>query len=701
MTELSAATLAWPPPARAVTELHDGLTDALLMALGGAALVVSAEGDVLEVRAGAGCELPLDNAIGRPLHAVLGLEDTDGEAGQYQLWLACAIGADLELWKMQLPDAPSRLPERRGWPAVDLDYGPLFSNDAVAAAVVLVRPARMVAAIGSGPVVIAAPTATPVRAQDAAQVERFCSDARTLLDDCDADLERLSSDREARHAVHRMFRAVHTIKGAANGLGMPDVGALAHKMEDHLDALRTERNAPTDEQLATLRDDLGRMRASVAVAGPREGTIDAMAALYGECRPVVARIEQALQSWTARPRERGPADELERLVRALAEAVQRVRFADLDVRIAELRRLIDEARATSRPPRGLLAEIERCHDDLVSCLKLYHDVHLEVRSSDDGAGTLAALTSHAPGAVVDAEAQARLSREARRVGVLSLAAAIDAGTSESVARALGAVRDLPAMLAPAPSRARAAAQDAQREIDRAVSAVTRVVAGTPDLASRLGPELDRLRNAVAALAWVPLDDVAAQVSGLAAQVATSVGKQVRVDMDARGVRVPDETRRAIVDILSHAVRNAIDHGLEAPSDRVAKGKPPVGTISVRFQLDARRVRVEISDDGRGIDFERVRRKAVDAGLISEIAAERAEPAELLELLFEPGFSTAGQVTSVSGRGVGMDVIRALAEERGGFASLTSQPGRGTTVVARLQLGEGRARATSTRVPVFR
>jgi two-component system chemotaxis sensor kinase CheA len=165
--------------------------------------------------------------------------------------------------------------------------------------------------------------------------------------------------------------------------------------------------------------------------------------------------------------------------------------------------------------------------------------------------------------------------------------------------------------------------------------------------------------------------------------------------------VPEETRRAVADILGHAIRNAIDHGIEAPADRITRGKPAVGTISVRFQLDQRRVRVEIADDGRGIDLERVRRKAVEAGLISEIAAERAEPAELMELLFEPGFSTAGQVSAVSGRGVGMDVIRALAEERGGFASLTSQPGRGTTVVARLQLGEGRARAASTRVPVFR
>jgi two-component system chemotaxis sensor kinase CheA len=696
---VSDVAVAWARRA-ATTDLGEGLTDALLAAVSGTAIVVSPEGNVIDVRAGDRAVVQLGDAVGRPLHVVLGLDDAAPEAGQWQLWLACAVGADIDLWEMHRPDAPTHLAARPGWPALDLDYGPLLAGDTVTYAVVLLRPAIAVAGTDSALPAIAAVRPAPMPVHDAAQVERFCSDARTLLDDCDADLERLSSDREARHAVHRMFRAVHTIKGSANSLGLAEVGALAHLTEDRLDDLRTERHAPTDGQLAMLRENLGRLRAAVAVSGSRQGTNDAMSVLYGECRPLFQRIEAALGAWTARPRERGPADELERLTRAVAESVQRVRFADFDVRVAELRRLIDDGRASARPPRGLLAEIERCLDDVGQSLKLYHDVHLEIRSCDDGGGTLAALTSLAGGAAGDIDARNRLTREARQNGILSLASALDAG-GESIGRALGAVRDLPAMLAPAPSKTRAADKDAQREIDRALTAVTRVIASTPELAARLAPELDKLRAAVSALAWVPLDELANQLQTSASQIAGAMGKQVRVDVDARGVRVPEETRRAVADILGHAIRNAIDHGIEAPADRETRGKPAVGTITVRFQLDQRRVRVEISDDGRGIDLERVRRKAVEAGLISEIAAERAEPAELMELLFEPGFSTAGQVSAVSGRGVGMDVIRALAEERGGFASLTSQPGRGTTVVARLQLGEGRARAQSTRVPVFR
>jgi two-component system chemotaxis sensor kinase CheA len=697
---VSEVAVAWARRA-ATTDLGEGLTDALLAAVSGTAIVVSPEGNVIDVRAGDRAVVQLGDAVGRPLHLVLGLDDAAPEAGQFQLWLACAIGADIDLWEMHRPDAPTHLAARPGWPALDLDYGPLLAGDTVTYALVLLRPA---AAVGSSdttlPAVAAAVRPAPVPVQDAALVERFCSDARTLLDDCDADLERLSSDREARSAVHRMFRAVHTIKGSANSVGLVEVGALAHLTEDRLDDLRTERHAPTDGQLGILRENLSRLRAAVALSGSRHGSNDAMSVLYGECRPLFQRIETALGAWTARPRERGPADELERLTRAVAESVQRVRFADFEVRVSELRRLIDDGRASARPPRGLLAEIERALDDVTQSLKLYHDVHLEIRSCDDGGGTLAALTTLAVGAAGDPDARARLVREARQNGILSLASALDAG-GDAIPRALGAVRDLPAMLAPAPSKTRTADKDAQREIDRAVTSVTRIIASSPELAARLAPELDKLRSAVAALAWVPLDDLANQLQTSATQIAGAMGKQVRVEVDARGVRVPEETRRAVADILGHAIRNAIDHGIEAPADRITRGKPAMGTISVRFQLDQRRVRVEIADDGRGIDLERVRRKAVEAGLISEIAAERAEPAELMELLFEPGFSTAGQVSAVSGRGVGMDVIRALAEERGGFASLTSQPGRGTTVVARLQLGEGRARAASTRVPVFR
>src|SRR5262249_58043922 len=127
------------------------------------------------------------------------------------------------------------------------------------------------------------------------------------------------------------------------------------------------------------------------------------------------------------------------------------------------------------------------------------------------------------------------------------------------------------------------------------------------------------------------------------------------------------------EILVHAVRNAADHGIEAPADRAAAGKGASGTIRVEARERGDRLVVSVSDDGRGIDVDTVRRAGVARGLIAHEATE----SEVLDVLFSPGFSTATSVTAISGRGVGMDVIKCLAEEQGGSVALSSARGCAT------------------------
>src|SRR5262249_25758403 len=139
------------------------------------------------------------------------------------------------------------------------------------------------------------------------------------------------------------------------------------------------------------------------------------------------------------------------------------------------------------------------------------------------------------------------------------------------------------------------------------------------------------------------------------------------------------------EILLHAVRNALDHGIEAPADRIAAGKDAKGAIEIAAYALGDRLVVTARDDGRGVDVERVRRRAVERGLLPPGEAETAERAQLLDLLFHPGFSTATTVTMVSGRGIGMDVIRSLAEEHGGSVAIASTPERGTELTIELPL----------------
>jgi two-component system chemotaxis sensor kinase CheA len=172
---------------------------------------------------------------------------------------------------------------------------------------------------------------------------------------------------------------------------------------------------------------------------------------------------------------------------------------------------------------------------------------------------------------------------------------------------------------------------------------------------------------------------------LARDVASRTGKQVRIELEGEQTEVDRTLLEAIRDPLTHIVRNAIDHGIEPPARRIALGKPPEGCVSLRAWHEGGQVNLEIRDDGQGIPVEKIRAKVVAQGLVSpEVAAHMSER-EVVDLVFLPGFSTADQVTSVSGRGVGMDVVRTNLAAVGGTVDISSAQGLGTILRVRVPL----------------
>ncbi len=190
-------------------------------------------------------------------------------------------------------------------------------------------------------------------------------------------------------------------------------------------------------------------------------------------------------------------------------------------------------------------------------------------------------------------------------------------------------------------------------------------------------ELVQLRDASHALRLVPASSLSAPLELAAHEAAASLGKRVSLHLEGGDVRLDGHVLADVRQALLHVVRNAVDHGLEGPEERRALGKPELGHISLRVERRGARVRFTCEDDGRGVDLGRVRRTAVERGLVTLEQAETLEEQALLELLFRAGFSTASTVTDVSGRGVGLDVLRETARKLKGEASATSQTGRGT------------------------
>jgi two-component system chemotaxis sensor kinase CheA len=200
-------------------------------------------------------------------------------------------------------------------------------------------------------------------------------------------------------------------------------------------------------------------------------------------------------------------------------------------------------------------------------------------------------------------------------------------------------------------------------------------------------EADRLyldlQDLIMKARMVPLGPSFQQHLRTVRDLAAAERKQVRLVLDGEDVEVDTAVVEHIRDPLTHMIRNAVDHGIESPEERTARGKDACGTLSLRASHEGGLVVIQVADDGGGLDRERILRRGVEKGLLSEGAPLTDE--EIFGLIFEPGFSTSEQVTDVSGRGVGMDVVRRNVEALRGSVAVASEPGRGTTITLRFPL----------------
>jgi two-component system chemotaxis sensor kinase CheA len=183
----------------------------------------------------------------------------------------------------------------------------------------------------------------------------------------------------------------------------------------------------------------------------------------------------------------------------------------------------------------------------------------------------------------------------------------------------------------------------------------------------------------------PIENVWNRFPRVVRDLAQLVGKQVKLEMEGATTELDKTIIEAIGDPLTHLVRNSVDHGIELPQTRTTAGKPAMGTLRLRAFHEGGRVNIEISDDGNGIDVERVKARALERGLITAERARVLTASELNALLFLPGFSTAEKVSNISGRGVGLDVVKSNIERLGGSVDIDSQLGRGTTFRIRIPL----------------
>jgi two-component system chemotaxis sensor kinase CheA len=523
--------------------------------------------------------------------------------------------------------------------------------------------------------------------------ETFFQECEEQLAALEAGLLALENGTADGETVNAVFRAVHSIKGGAGIFALEALVRFAHVFETTLDAMRAGRLDATAPVLALL------LRAADALAdlvrAAREGgAVDAQrtAALVSEFERLEGGADEAPDAEPPPP-ARGfeivftPAASFYEKANepgVLLRALQRLGEVTVELDASALPDL------ASLDPAGayLTWRIAVQSDgDEAGLREVFEFVE------DDGALEITDLSAPglAPGDVITAP----------NGFTFEFFAPLPPDEPDAPAEAgpepPPPVRAEPARIEAAPATIRVDLDRVDRMIDLVGELVIneamlnqRVMEAGINRASGVATALEALahltreiQDSVMAIRAQPVRAVFQRMPRLVREVAAQTGKPVRLVTEGEGTEVDKTVIERIADPLTHMIRNAIDHGLEAPAARLAAGKPAEGTVRLSALHRSGRIVLEVADDGAGIDRPLVRRKAVDKGLIPADAALSDE--EIDNLIFLPGFSTAAAISDISGRGVGMDVVRQSVAALGGRISIASKPGQGSTFTLSLPL----------------
>ena len=505
-------------------------------------------------------------------------------------------------------------------------------------------------------------------------VREFLVESYENLDQLDLDFVALERDPASKTLLSRIFRTIHTIKGTCGFLGFHRLEAVAHAGEGVLSALRDKTLAWSPEIAATLLAMVDAVRAILRriEATGEEGTeayrhvIEALES----ARPggPAAASAPAQTSETPVPAKAAPAAASAPAKPAAAPAPARpAAAASAPAKAFESPAPATPEKPAAAPARSGESDV-RLFDGLVNSGRLDPDalkIAVEQQRRGDRRRLGEILVDH--GALQPQE-------------VLDALMAREEGSAASAAD--GHLRvDL-------------------RVLDRLVTLVSELVLARnqllqavaspegdalPIVSQRLNAVTTELQEAVLKTRMQPIGNLWNKLPRLVRDVASACGKHVNLEMDGSDTELDKSVLEIIRDPFIHLVRNAVDHGIESREIRTACGKPPEGRVRLSASHEGGYVFIEIADDGAGLPVERIRRKAVERKLVTAEVAASLSDHELVNFVFLPGFSTASAVSAISGRGVGMDVVKTNIERIGGTVELHSTPAAGTTIYLKIPL----------------
>ncbi len=502
-------------------------------------------------------------------------------------------------------------------------------------------------------------------------LEEFLVEASEILENLDQDLVDLENNPDDKELLNKIFRGMHTLKGGAGFLNLTPIVEVAHRIEDIFNKLRNDELKLTPEIMDVILQGIDQLKSSLEMLKESSELPD-----LSEIEPLLKSLDSILKGETPSATEGslsqssketldGNFEFTEDISDSLKELIRKFPGKNLEELLEEIVLMPPDKR-----PMEVIPEIEKLIEegkdikDLIKPKEKPQPQKEEKAEPEKTKKEEKDLPSPSQGTTArKVKKQEKKTSETIRVDV------------ERVENLMNLVGEIVLDR----NRILRVTSDVEREcksevVEKLVEAVT-----------SLDRTVSDLQVAVMKLRMQPIKKIFSKFPRLVRDLARKLNKKVQLIIEGEDTELDRSILDKLEDPIIHLVRNALDHGIEPPEERVAKGKPEVGTIRLFAYHEGDHIIVGIQDDGRGIDPEKVKKKALEKGLITPEQAAQMSDKEAYELIFMPGFSTAEKVSDVSGRGVGMDVVASTIHSLRGSIEIESEVGKGTTILLKLPL----------------
>ena len=486
-------------------------------------------------------------------------------------------------------------------------------------------------------------------------LREFLTETSESLDTVDNQLVRFEQEPNNAKILDNIFRLVHTIKGTCGFLGLPRLEALAHAAETLMGKFR-DGMPVTGEAVTLILTTIDRIKDLLAQLEANESEPE------GEDRDLISELEAMVERGMAAMAAGAAPPPLVPAAPAAPPAAPAVTQGSL----------IDQTlERPLRPGEVSLDELERA----------FRETAIETPPAHEKAPEPKAAAPAPKSEPAKVEAKAEPKAEAPKKAARAKANAdgevheSDKVANQSIRVNVDTLEHLMTMVSELVLTRNQLLEIARRNEDTEFKVPLQ----------RLSNVTAELQEGVMKTRMQPIGNAWQKLPRIVRDLATELGKQIELEMHGADTELDRQVLDLIKDPLTHMVRNSADHGLETPAERAASGKAEQGTIRLSTYHEGGHIIICIADNGRGLNTERIKAKAVANGLVTEAELEKMTEAQIHKFIFEPGFSTAAAVTSVSGRGVGMDVVRTNIDQIGGTIDIKSVAGEGSSVTIKIPL----------------